>query len=222
MHDDVGAKIDWPLKVGRHERVVDDDAALARMRNIGNGSNVRNGHQRIRWRFDEHHPRVWPHGALDIAEIRRVHVRELHAVVLHDFVEQPECSAIDVFAADRVVALFEEKVRDGRRRGHSGREGIPGHSALEDGHVSFERHARRVLRARILEAFVFADALLDIGRCLIDGDGYRTCCRIRFLTRVNSVCFKTHIKKKATKRHKKHKKIMCLLCLFVADPPMFR
>ena len=57
------------------------------MRNIGNGSNVRNGHQRIRWRFDEHHAGVRPHGPFDIAEIRCVHVCELDAVVLYDFVE---------------------------------------------------------------------------------------------------------------------------------------
>ena len=91
-----------------------------------------------------------------------------------------------------MVALLEEKVCDGGRRRHPGREGIAGDAALEHRHILFQRHTRRVLRARVLEALVLADALLDIGRGLIDRDRHRTRCRIRFLTRVNSVCFKTH------------------------------
>ena len=67
-------------------------------------------------------------------------------------------AAVNVVADDH-VGVFIEAVEHGRGRSHAGSEGETGAAAFEIGDAALERHARRVLRARIFESLV--DAGLD-------------------------------------------------------------
>src|SRR5437870_11313551 len=125
--------------------------------------------------------------------------------MLHDLVEQPEGSAVDVFAANSMIALLQEKLSNRCCCRHSRGEGISGHPSLQHSHVLFQGHTRRVLGACVLETFVSAQALLDVGGCLVDRNSDCAGCGIRFLAGMNSVCSKTHTKRMATKKHKRHK-----------------
>src|SRR5205823_9245829 len=58
--------------------------------------------------------------------------------------------------------------------------------------VFLERHARGVLRPRILEAFVLTDTFLHVRGCLINRDSYGACGWIRFLAGMDSISSKTH------------------------------
>ena len=71
-------------------------------------------------------------------------------------VEQPERAAVDVLAADDVVA-GPEQLHDRVEAAHAAgeREAVP--AALERGDVSLERLARRVLAAGVLVALVLPE-----------------------------------------------------------------
>src|SRR5262249_40855634 len=112
--------------------------------------------------------------------------------MLDDLVEEPEGSAVNVVRANRVVALFQQQMRQRGGRCLSRCKRVTGDAALEHGHVFLESHTRWVLRAGVLEAFMLAERLLNISGCLINRNGHRAGCRIRLLSRVNSIGTKTH------------------------------
>ena len=80
-----------------------------------------------------------------------------------------------------MIALLQQQLRDRRRRGHAGCKRVAGNAAFQHRHVLLERHARRILRARVFEAFVFAEAFLNVGGGLIDRNGDGAGGGIRFL-----------------------------------------
>ena len=66
-----------------------------------------------------------------------------------------------------MVAALQHR-RDGADGGHAGRERERRLPAFDRREIALERRARRILRARVLEALVLAELLLDVGRGLID------------------------------------------------------
>ena len=164
MNNNIGAKLDRPLEVRRHERIVDSKPAVGTvMRDFRERTNVRDRHDRVCGCLDKNHTRVGADGSFDIARIRCVDVRELDAVMTHDFVEEPECSAINVVGADGMIALFQQQLCERGCRRHPRRECISRNPAFKNCHVLFKSHTRRVLRARVFKALVLAQAFLDVG-----------------------------------------------------------
>jgi hypothetical protein len=51
MEDDVGTQIERALEVRRGERIVDDQERALSVRDVGNGGDIRQPHQRIAWCF---------------------------------------------------------------------------------------------------------------------------------------------------------------------------
>src|SRR5215469_10237265 len=68
---------------------------------------------------------------------------------------------------------------------HSGRESVPARAALEHGQCLFEAGARGIASARVVPAFVCADAGEFECGSEVDGDVDGACERIRLLARVN-------------------------------------
>ena len=62
----------------------------------------------------------------------------------------------------------------------------PGLAAFDRRQVALERHARRVLRAAVLEALVLAELLLHVGRRLVDRRDDGAGRRIRLLAGVQT------------------------------------
>ena len=76
--------------------------------------------------------------------------------------------------------------RDGADGRHARGERERRPAAFDRREVGFERRPRRVLRARVLEALVLAERVLDVGRRLEDRRDDRAGRRIRFLTGVKA------------------------------------
>ena len=94
--------------------------------------------------------------------------------------EQTPRAAIEVVDRDDVRAVVET-VERGRDRGQPGGKGKGRAAAFEIGDAALERHARRVLGARVVVALVHARALLDVGRGGIDRHHHRAGGRIGLL-----------------------------------------
>src|SRR5262249_44074675 len=104
----------------------------------------------------------------DDLRIARIHEREFEAEVAVHLVEQAIRAAVDVLAADDVIAALEElheriDARDAARE----RDAVA--CAFERRYVALQGLPRGVLRPRILVALVFSDPLLHVRRREIDG-----------------------------------------------------
>src|SRR5207253_10917164 len=110
-----------------------------------------------------------PYRSFEIAEIRCVDVGKFDAIIFHDLVEQAKSSAVDVFGADSVVILLQQKLCDRGNRRHSRRKSVTGAARFQHRHVLFKRRACWILRSSVFEAFMFAEAFLDVGGGLVDG-----------------------------------------------------
>ena len=133
---------------------------------------------RIGRRLEPDQPRIGPQRASQRLGIGKVRIGRFDAGRLPaHHVEQPPRAAVDV-VADNDVRVLVEAVEHGRGRSHAGREGETGGAAFEIGDAALERHARRVLRARIFEALVDAWARLRIGRGRVDRRHHRAGRRI--------------------------------------------
>ncbi len=163
VHHDIRTQLQRTLQVRRHERIVDDDPSTPAMRDLRDATDIRNRHHRVRRRLDEHHLCIRPHGLLERRQIRRIHIRELDAVVPDDLVEQPECPSVDILRTDRMIALLQQQLRNRRRRGHARRKRICRNPAFQRRHVFLERKPRGVLCPRILVAFVLSETFLNVG-----------------------------------------------------------
>src|SRR4029077_16675213 len=91
---------------------------------------------------------------------------------------------------DDVVAGFYQPHRCIDRR-HAGSEGISERCTFQGRQVAFQRQTRRVTRASVFKALVAAQALLSVGRSLINRNGNRAGRRVRFLTGMNCSSSKT-------------------------------
>src|SRR6266404_1448997 len=108
MHDHIRAKLQWPLKVRRHESVVHGQLSSTAMGNARYFANVGQYHERVGWRFHPDNAGIPAHGFLYCIQIRGVDVAELHAVVRHYLIEEPRHSAIHVMSANQVIALLQK------------------------------------------------------------------------------------------------------------------
>jgi hypothetical protein len=100
--------------------------------------------------------------------------------------------------------LLQQQMSERRRRSHSRSERVTRNTALQDRDVFLQCHSRWILRARILETFMLADAFLHVCGGLIDRNRYSACCRVRFLSGVDCISSKAH---SPLSSHKKAQKI---------------
>src|SRR5437588_8024725 len=101
--------------------------------------------------------------------------------------EQSKGSAIDVVAGDDMVATLEQmqhRIFGGHATGES--QAIP--PVVERRQTRFQRGARRVGRARVVETLVHAYFGLGVRARLIDRHDDRARSRIRILTDVDGAC----------------------------------
>ena len=162
VQHDVGAQLDGLLEVRRHEGVVDHDFAAALVRDLADGGDVGEAHQRIRRRLDVNVARVLADGALDVARIGRVHIGELQAEVRHDLVEEPRHAAVKIVGGDDVVARLHQ-LAERADRGHSAGEYRRGNAAFQRSEILLQPRARGIARARVVVAFGLAELFLRVG-----------------------------------------------------------
>ena len=184
VHDDVGAEFERALEVRAHERIIDDEADAAAPGDLGDGGDIDQRHHGIGRRFDEDHAGLGARRVFDVLRLARVHVAELEAELAEHLVEEPERAAVGVVADDDMIAGPQQRHHrvDGR---HAGGEAVAEAPAFERRQIPLARQPRRVLRARVLEAFVLAYAYLRVGRSLIDRHADGAGRRVRFLSGVN-------------------------------------
>jgi hypothetical protein len=109
--------------------------------------------KRIGRRFQPDHLRVRLDRLFCVGDIGRIHERKLNPVALEHFVEDAICAAVHIFAYDDVITL-RQQIHNGVRRAQTGAEAQTVRAALQRRQAGFQRTARRVLRARVLVAFV--------------------------------------------------------------------
>src|SRR6185369_6571512 len=88
--------------------------------------------------------------------------------MLQQFVEESECSAVHVFAADDVIA-GPEQLHDRIETSHAARKCKAVTPIFEGGDVALERFAGGILAPRIFVSFVLTETFLDVGRGQING-----------------------------------------------------
>ena len=125
-------------------------------------------HHRVARRLDEQQPRRRRERALERVEVRRVDVGEGQLVAAQHLVEQPERAAVDVVGDDRRDRPTSSMVATAPIAAMPDANANAARAAFDRRDVALERRARRVLRARVLEALVPAERLLHVGRGLID------------------------------------------------------
>ena len=103
----------------------------------------------------------------EVRELLRRQVLEVVALRLVDLRRHPVDAAVDVGDEDDAVAGVEQ-VHERRRRAEAGRVGDAVLGRLERGERGLERLPRRVGDARVVEALVLADRVLDVRRRLVD------------------------------------------------------
>ena len=124
-------------------------------------------HHRIGRRLDEQHARRGRDRLLDLVQIRGVDVGEGDRRARQHLVEEPERPAVGVPRDDHMVAGLEHRADRADRR-HAGRKRERRLAAFDPRDVALEREARRILRARVLEAFVDAELVLHVGGGLVN------------------------------------------------------
>ena len=167
VQHDIGAEFERLLEVGRGERVVHDEQRAGFARDLAGRSEVAQPHHGIRRRLGVHDLRVGIHGSGHRLGVAPVHERERDAQARPDLGHLPVRPAVHVFAAHHVIACgqqFHDRIE--RRQTRSKRE--PVKPAFQRSHVTLERLASRIAGARILEAFVAAESVLDIRGRLVD------------------------------------------------------
>ena len=118
VHDDVGAERERPLQERRRERVVDDDACAARVRERGDRGDVDDGERRIGGRLDPHQ-----RGAVGPVATERVDVGEVGHAPLdagrrEHLRHQPERAAVRV-VGDHHTLTGREQAQHRVFRGHA-------------------------------------------------------------------------------------------------------
>ena len=115
---------------------------------------------------------------LSVGEVEIAHL-DPHRALAHAL-EQPARAAVKIVDRHDMGAVVEafERGRDG---GEPGGEGEGRTAAFEIGDAALERHARRILGARIVETLVHARALLDVRRGGVDWHHHRAGGRIGLL-----------------------------------------
>jgi hypothetical protein len=172
VDDDVGAVLEGALEDRGREGVVHYEQEVVRPRDRAEGREVREPHHRVRRRLGVQQLGGRRDRRLDCRRVAGVHEREGEPHSRQDLVHQPVDAAVDVLAAHDVVACrqqLEERVHGRHPRG----EGEAVGPALEGRHVALEDLPGRVGGPGVLVALVLADAVLDVGRRLVDREHHR-------------------------------------------------
>jgi hypothetical protein len=115
MHHQIGAQLDGPLKIRRHEGVIDAQIdRLARALCLlaahrTHGADVGQLHQGVGRRLDMDQACLRSKGATDVLRVAGVYICKGDAVVRHDLVKEPWRAAIDIRTTDDVVAGFQHR-----------------------------------------------------------------------------------------------------------------
>ena len=167
VHDNIGAQLDGPLKVGRHEGVVDAHGDAVLVADIRDGANIGEHHQRVGGRFDVDEPGSGAEGIADVVGVRGVDEAELNAVMRDDLGEQARGATVDVMPADDMVANLQhrDECRDSR---HAAAKGVAAGAALERGEVGFDGVACGVRDAGVFPPAVLLDALQFVGGAQVE------------------------------------------------------
>ena len=191
VHHHVRAQRQRLLEIWRHECVVHDQQDFLAPADGADRRQIAQPHQRIGRRLHIDHPRVLADGAFDVLRVRGIDVRELQPEARHHLVEQTRRSAVQIVAADHVIAGLQH-ADDRIDRRHAAGENARGDSAFERGKILLQPGARGIRDAGIFISLVLADSLLDIGRSWIDGNGHRSGQGIGFLAGMNGARGKTY------------------------------
>ncbi len=113
-----------------------------------------------------------------------VHVGEFHAIAGQNLIEQARHAAVEVVAADHVVAGLEHGA-DGVDGRHAAGEDARGDAAFERRQVFFQAGARGIGNAGVFVALVLAEFLLNVGGGRVDGDRDGAGFGVRLLADVN-------------------------------------
>ena len=162
MPHDVGAHLERTLEYRRRERVVHDQQGVVALRDLTHRAQVGEPHERVRRGLHQERPGGRRHRVLHPLRIPRVHIRERQPHMTQDLVEQAERAAIDILAADDVIAGAEQ-LHDRVEAAHAAREGEAVPAALQRRDVPFQRFTRGILSARVLVPLVDAEPVLDVG-----------------------------------------------------------
>ncbi|MNP36239.1 hypothetical protein D3C76_1296110 [compost metagenome] len=84
MYDDIRTKLDRPLEIRCHQRIVHDRKQAVGPRPGRYRLQVRDHHQRIGWRFDNHGFRVVPTCLFQRLQIIGIHIRGRHPILGHN------------------------------------------------------------------------------------------------------------------------------------------
>ena len=137
------------------------------MGHLGRRAQVREAHERVGRRLDVHHARLGAHRVGDALRVARVDVREGDAQMREELVEEAERAAVDVLAADHVIAGAAE-LHDRVEAAHPAREREAVARPFERGDVPLQRLPRGILAPGVLVALVLTQRVLDVGRRLVD------------------------------------------------------
>ncbi|MNI46815.1 hypothetical protein D3C73_1012990 [compost metagenome] len=185
VQHDVEAKLQRALDPRAGEGVVGhaDDAAGAA--GAGDGGEVGEAQQRIARGLDHDHACVVLQGRFERRQVGQVDEAEaVPGAALAHLVEQAEGAAVQVVARNDVRAGVEQFEHRGNGRQPRGEGKAPG-AAFEVGHAAFQRPARRVVRAPVVQAFVHPGALLQVGGVGVDRRHQRPGRRVRRLPGVD-------------------------------------
>jgi hypothetical protein len=136
-------------------------------------------------RLDPDHPGVVLQRRFERRQVGQVDEAEaMPGAALAHLVEQAEGAAVQVIAGDHVRAGVEQFQHGGNRR-QPGRESERLGAAFQIGHATLQRPARRVVRAAVVEAFVHAGAVLQVGGVGVNRRHQRAGGRVRRLPGVD-------------------------------------
>ena len=163
VRDDVDAELQRPLEVRSREGVVADGDHVALAGDVSQRGKVADLQHRIGGRLHPEQLRVRPEGALHRAGVGHVDVGLFDSEPLEHLVGEPEGSAVEIVAEHDVIARGEQ-MQDRIRRRQSAGEGEGVLAVLQRRQAALQRIARRIPRARVLEALVLARTRLRVRR----------------------------------------------------------
>src|SRR5215208_3327458 len=144
MVDDVRAVIERRLEKRRRESVIHYEQRAGSLCDLSCSRKVGNAHEWICRRLHQNRSRVRRARVGDGLRVSSVDKGKAQSVSAQNLVEQTERPAVDILAADDVVARLEE-LHDRVETTHAARECEALNPTLQRRHVSLERFARGIL-----------------------------------------------------------------------------
>src|SRR6185503_5078733 len=183
---------DRALDPRRGEGVVADRDDLVLARNVGDRGEINDLEHRIGRALDPDHSGVGAYCFFKRGWIGKVHKRSLQTRrALAHALEDPVAAAVQIVHRHHVRAGIEQ-LEHGADRRHAGSEGEAAVAAFQLGEAGLEGVARRVARARVVEALVLARAGLRVGRGGVNRRHHRAGARVGRLPGVDHLGLELH------------------------------